>query len=182
MRQLYIDYHKENMSNIYDPLGRAIELIKRNENPNATLQMAILNLESLQRTKKFKENRFSRMEESLNFSISDNVNMQSKLKSIQQLYDSLKQETETNESSSQERIRKIHSVLWEQIEDLSKKEVDKKAHIELLQGYIFRQMQRITTLKENNRKMDAKKSKQKRKADQDSDEPTENKRKRYLSA
>ena len=115
------------------------------------------------------------MEESLTFSISDNVNMQSKLKSIQQLYDSLKHETETNESSSQERIRKIRSVLWEQIEDLSKKEVDKKAHIELLQGYIFRQMQRITTLKENM-------STQKRKADQDSDEPTETKRKRYLSA
>ena len=46
------------MSHIYDPLGRAIELIKRNENPNATLQMAILNLESVQRTQKFKENRF----------------------------------------------------------------------------------------------------------------------------
>ena len=83
---------------------------------------------------------------------------------------------------SQERIRKIRSVLWEQIEDLSKKEVDKKAHIELLQGYIFHQMQRITTLKENKREMDANMSKQKRKADQDSDEPTENKRKRYMSA
>ena len=163
------------MSHIYDPLGRAIEMIKRNENPNASLQMAILNLESLQRTQKFKENRFSRMEESLNFYIGHNVNMQSKLKNIQQIYDSLKKEKQTNEISSQERIRKIRSVLWEQIEDLSKKEVDKKAHIELLQGYIFRQMQRITTLKENM-------STQKRKADQDSDEPTANKRKRYLSA
>ena len=163
------------MSHIYDPLGRAIEMIKRNENPNASLQMAILNLESLQQTQKFKENRFSRMEESLNFYISHNVNMQSKLKNIQQIYDSLKKEKQTNEIYSQERIRKIRSVLWEQIEDLSKKEVDKKAHIELLQGYIFRQMQRITTLKENM-------STQKRKADQDSDEPTANKRKRYLSA
>ena len=170
------------MSHIYDPLGRAIEMIKRNENPNSSLQMALLNLESLQQTQKFKENRFSRMEESLNFYIGHNVNMQSKLKNIQQIYDSLKKEKQTNEIYSQERIRKIRSVLWEQIEDLSKKEVDKKAHIELLQGYIFRQMQRITTLKENNREMDAKLSKQKRKADQDSDEPTANKRKRYLSA
>ena len=170
------------MSHIYDPLGRAIEMIKRNENPNSSLQMALLNLESLQQTQKFKENRFSRMEESLNFYIGHNVNMQSKLKNIQQIYDSLKKEKQTNEIYSQERIRKIRSVLWEQIEDLSKKEVDKKAHIELLQGYIFRQMQRITTLKENNIKMDAKLSKQKRKADQDSDEPTETKRKRYLSA
>ena len=163
------------MSHIYDPLGRAIEMIKRNENPNSSLQMALLNLESLQQTQKFKENRFSRMEESLNFYIGHNVNMQSKLKNIQQIYDSLKKEKQTNEIYSQERIRKIRSVLWEQIEDLSKKEVDKKAHIELLQGYIFRQMQRITTLKENM-------STQKRKADQDSDEPTETKRKRYLSA
>jgi hypothetical protein len=163
------------MSHIYDPLGRAIEMIKRNENPNSSLQMALLNLESLQQTQKFKENRFSRMEESLNFYIGHNVNMQSKLKNIQQIYDSLKKEKQTNEIYSQERIRKIRSVLWEQIEDLSKKEVDKKAHIELLQGYIFRQMQRITTLKENM-------STQKRKADQDSDEPTANKRKRYLSA
>ena len=163
------------MSHIYDLLGRAIEMIKRNENPNSSLQMALLNLESLQQTQKFKENRFSRMEESLNFYIGHNVNMQSKLKNIQQIYDSLKKEKQTNEIYSQERIRKIRSVLWEQIEDLSKKEVDKKAHIELLQGYIFRQMQRITTLKENM-------STQKRKADQDSDEPTANKRKRYLSA
>ena len=163
------------MSHSYDPLGRAIEMIKRNENPNSSLQMALLNLESLQQTQKFKENRFSRMEESLNFYIGHNVNMQSKLKNIQQIYDSLKKEKQTNEIYSQERIRKIRSVLWEQIEDLSKKEVDKKAHIELLQGYIFRQMQRITTLKENM-------STQKRKADQDSDEPTANKRKRYLSA
>ena len=68
------------MSHSYDPLGRAIEMIKRNENPNASLQMAILNLESLQQTQKFKENRFSRMEESLNFYIGHTVNMQSKLK------------------------------------------------------------------------------------------------------
>ena len=163
------------MSHIYDPLGRAIEMIKRNENPNSSLQMALLNLESLQQTQKFKENRFSRMEESLNFYIGHNVNMQSKLKNIQQIYDSLKKEKQTNEIYSQERIRKIRTDLWGQIEDLSKKEVDKKAHIELLQGYIFRQMQRITTLKENM-------STQKRKADQDSDEPTANKRKRYLSA
>ena len=71
------------MSHIYDPLGRAIEMIKRNENPNSSLQMALLNLESLQQTQKFKENRFSRMEESLNFYIGHNVNMQSKLKNIQ---------------------------------------------------------------------------------------------------
>ena len=68
------------MSHSYDPLGRAIEMIKRNENPNSSLQMALLNLESLQQTQKFKENRFSRMEESLNFYIGHNVNMQSKLK------------------------------------------------------------------------------------------------------
>ena len=36
----------ENMSEIYDPLSRSIDLLKRNSNPNASLQMALINLEA----------------------------------------------------------------------------------------------------------------------------------------
>ena len=144
--------------------------------------MALMNLESFERTKQFKENRFSRMEQSLNFYTSHNGHLQSKLKNIQKSYESLKKEKELNEISSEKRIKLTRSILWEQKEDLKKNEFDKKAHIERLQGYILRQMKTISSLNENKKETEEKLSKQKRKAEDHSDEKPETKRKRYVSA
>ena len=103
---------------ISNPLACAIEMIKRNANPNSSLQMALMNLESLECTEKFEKNRVSTMEESLNFYIQQNDNLQSKVKTTQQSYDSLKQENKANKISSQEKIRMLRSLFWEQVEDL----------------------------------------------------------------
>ena len=80
----------QNMSDIYDPLSRSIDMLKRNSNPNASIQMALINLESLQRTRQFKEDRFSRQDDILNHYKNQNAKLHSKLKDTQESFETVK--------------------------------------------------------------------------------------------
>ena len=116
----------ENMSEIYDPLSRSIDLLKRNLNPNASLQMALINLESMQRTRQLKEDRFSRQDEILNLYKNQNAKLNSKLKDTQESYETVKTEKENIEVCLDARIRNVRSLLFDQIDNLKQKEAEKR--------------------------------------------------------
>ena len=80
----------QNMSDIYDPLSRSIDMLKRNSNPNASIQMALINLESMQRTRQLKEDSFSRQDDILNIYKSQNAKLHSKLKDTKESYETVK--------------------------------------------------------------------------------------------
>ena len=93
----------QNKTEVVNEVGleRAIAMLKKNSNPDNSIQIALMNLEYLKRMNKFKENRYSRLENSLNFYIKQNGILHSKLNSVQEKYDSLKTEQNTNEIASE---------------------------------------------------------------------------------
>ena len=116
----------QNMSDIYDPLSRSIDMLKRNSNPNASIQMALINLESMQRTRQLKEDSFSRQDDILNIYKSQNAKLHSKLKDKKESYEILKKEKENIKVYSDERIRNVRSILFDEIHNLKKKKKLKK--------------------------------------------------------
>ena len=126
IKQSRTNHQIENMSEIYDPLSRSIELIKRNSNPNASLQMALINLESMQRTRQLKEDRFSRQDEILNLFKNQNVKLHSKLKDTKESYETVKTEKENIEVCLDARIRNVRSLLFDQIDNVKQKEAEKR--------------------------------------------------------
>ena len=177
IKQSRTNHQIENMSEIYDPLSRSIELIKRNSNPNASLQMALINLESMQRTRTLKEDSFSRQDDILNIYKSQNAKLHSKLKDTKESYENFK-------VYSDERIRNVRNILVDEIDNLKKKEAEKR---NILLDYITNHNAKINILKtknanleENKREMQQQISQLKRKPE--TTETNEKKRKRFLSA
>ena len=174
----------QNMSDIYDPLSRSIDMLKRNSNPNASIQMALINLESMQRTRQLKEDSFSRQDDILNIYKSQNAKLHSKLKDTKESYETVKKEKENIKVYSDERIRNVRSILFDEIDNLKKKEAEKR---NILLEYITNHNAKINILKtknanleENKREMEQQISQLKRKSE--TTETTEKKRKRFLSA
>ena len=174
----------QNKTEVVNEVGleKAILMLKKNSNPDNSIQIALMNLEYLKRMNKFKENRYSRLENSLNFYIKQNGILHSKLKSVEEKYDCLKIEQKTNEISSEKTVSIIRSIFWQEIEDLKQDQIDKNDYVELLKGLIYTQLKQINRLKQERKENQSKLSTMKRKSDTNNTEKNRIKRRRHMSA
>ena len=131
----------------------------------------------MQRTRQLKEDSFSRQDDILNIYKSQNAKLHSKLKDTKESYENFK-------VYSDERIRNVRSILFDEIDNLKKKEAEKR---NILLDYITNHNATINILKtknanleENKREMEQQISQLKRKSE--TTETNEKKRKRFLSA